>query len=113
MQIDLLQHNAGPDTYYTSTFRNVLEDHMTYLRTHAKTQNLPINPSAAYKYESDLFGLLQHLSIPAHLHWLVMRMNDMTTPTQSTSALSKLIIPDLALVDRIRATHLTNKKMKN
>jgi len=46
-----------------------------------------------------------------HLHWLVMRMNDMTTPTEATKSIDHLLVPDFRTVERIRQSHVTTRRL--
>jgi len=111
MQIDNLMIAAGPSIYYSQSFRDVLEDHLTYLKNHSTTNVLSIEPMKAYKYEFDLYSLLREYNIPTHLHWLVMRLNDMVSPTDATVKIDHLIIPDFSTVDRIRQSHVTTRRI--
>lgn len=111
MKVDSLMRNLGASIYYDPDFRNVLEAHMTYLRTHPTTVTLNIDPSKAYKYEFDLFSLFAEMNIPTYLHWLTMRMNQMTAPTDATRELDFLLVPDQTTVSRIAQSHRTTRKI--
>lgn len=102
MTVENFVINMGPDVYYSDKFRDVLEDHMTYLRTHPETGMTVITPGEANQWQGDFFGLLQDKGRPAHLHWLIMRMNGYTSPLQFTSDMIAFIEPNPAVVDRIR-----------
>jgi len=102
---------SGPNIYYTAELRRVLEDHLTYLKNHASTNVIGIEPIKAYKYEFDLYSLLNEYNVPMHLHWLVMRMNDMTTPTEATKSIDHLLVPDFRTVERIRQSHVTTRRL--
>lgn len=105
--IDRLMIESGPEVYYTAAFRRVLEDHLTYLRDHDRTTVLDVEPSDAVKYQHDLQGLLLKYRIPTHHHWLVMRLNGMTSPTEMDDTHLRLMIPPQDAVDRIRQLHNT------
>ena len=102
----------GAEVYYSAEFRNVLEDHMTYLREHSENSVQSIEPNIAYKYIGDLTGVLHHYRVPYHLHWVVMRMNNMTSPVDYRDTMLSLIIPSFSAVDKIRAAHKTQSKLK-
>lgn len=104
--------DPGADVYYTAEFRNVLEDHMTYLRNHAENTVLSIEPNIGYKYLGDLAGVLHHYRIPYQLHWVVMRMNNMTSPIDYRDTMLTLDIPSFSAVDKLRTTHKTQSKLK-
>ncbi len=107
MQINSMQVSFGPNIYYDPVFRNVLEDHMSFLRTHPGTKILNIEPIYAYKYEGDLSGLLTQYRIDVKLHWIIMRMNNYYSFSENNENLSSLIIPDGDSIERIRESHKT------
>lgn len=90
--VDSLLTAQGTGVYYTDAFRNVLEDHMTYLRNAASTTVMNVDPIKAYRFEFDLNGLLLDMGIPLYLHWLVMRMNNYSSPQQVPADLTTLLI---------------------
>lgn len=109
MNIDALATSTGDDLFYDKGLMIVFEDHLTYLRKSSDTKIITIESQVAYKYEGDLFGLLYHYSYPKQLHWLIMRMNGITTPTDTTFKLSTLLIPNPQTVDRIKNVYNTRK----
>lgn len=111
MSINELMLSAGPNIYYDDSFRNVLEDHLWYLKNHASTNVLSIEPIKAYKYEYDLYGLLNSYSINMNLHWIIMRLNNMTDPTEVTRDLKMLLIPDIRVIEQIRQSHMTTRRI--
>ena len=111
MQIDQLMLQEGGTTYYDNTFRGVLEDHMTYLRTHPTTTVLTVDAGKAHKFEFDIFGLLADYGISAHLHWLIMRMNNLVDPTKFGLQFESLLIPNVNTVDQIRQSHMTTRRL--
>lgn len=111
MQVNNLMNDSGPLDYYDPAFRQVLEDHLTYLREHPSTTILTIEPARAYKYEADLFSLLSAYSVPVHYHSLIMRMNKMVVPTEATKDLRSLLVPEFSIVERIRQAHVTTRKV--
>lgn len=111
MKIDDLLTSPGSSIYYDEGFRRVLEDHMTYLREHSTTATINLDASVVYKYEFDFFGLLAAYRVPAHLHWVVMRMNKLRCPTEAGLEIDQLLIPDATVVDRIRQSHMTTRRV--
>jgi hypothetical protein len=105
MNVDSLMFNPGSDIYYDAGFRVVLEDHMTLLRNDSTTQIIDVAPMDAYVYEADLFGLLSKYGVAPYLHWLTMRMNDMTSPSENDLKLTQLLIPYQGNIDKIRQSY--------
>lgn len=113
MLIDSLMTNEGPSIYYNETFRLVIEDHLKYLREHKETVPIIIEPAYAYKYEGDLFGLLSAYNIPFEMHWIIMRINKMTAPTQTDDLLTNLLIPNKTVIERIKNVYMTKDRITN
>ena len=111
MSIDSLMAIQGASVYYGPSFRNVLEDHLTYLKGLDSTTVINVEPIVAYKYEFDLYSLLFYYDIPMHLHWLVMRLNGFTSPTEATADITSLLIPDSTVVDQIRQSHMSTRRV--
>ncbi len=107
MNINSLQIDDGSNIYYDEVFRNVLDNHYTFLKTTGKVNNLNIEPVYADKYEGDLSGLLTHYKIPLVYHWVIMRLNDFTSFNENSASLVSLLIPDFDLVEQIRQVHRT------
>lgn len=107
MPIDQLQVNTGAAIYYDAGFRRVLETHMGLLRNLASTQLVQIEAQLAYKYEFDFYGLLQEKGVAEHLHWVILRVNDMVDPREFKSTMDRLYVPAAEVVDSIRKLHMT------
>lgn len=99
--LDKLYKDVPAAIYCDESFLDVLEDHMTYLRTAATTHTLSVTPSDANVYAFDLSGLLFKLGIPARLHWVIARMNGFKSLTENDETLTQLIVPDALTVDNI------------
>ena len=110
LSINNLMVNEGPAIHYDAAFRIVIEAHLRLLREHPNTSYMDIEPQKAYKYEFDLYGLLYSLNIAPHYHWIVMRVNDLTTPSDFTHEMIRLILPSAGVIDSIRNTHVATYK---
>lgn len=110
--IDSIMVNEGPSVYYNFNFRVVLESHLTYFRSNVGTKSQPILPNAAYRFEGDLYGLLHSLGIPSEYHWFIMRINDYTSPQETTSELSSLLIPDYSAIEKIRQLFMVTQALQ-
>lgn len=111
MNVENLMIDMGADVYYTPEFRDVLEDHMDYLRKHPATSTFLIKPELAYQWRGDLFGLLLKLNKPTYLHWVIMRMNNYTSPLQFKQDTLILMEPSAAVVDKIRQTAMSTPRI--
>lgn len=110
MEINNIAIDEGPSIYYRDSFRAVLEDHLGYLRGHEETTVYTIEPNIAYQWTADLFGFLNSKAVPAYMHWIIMRMNNMTSPTEMGEKVQTLLVPSsktlstLAKIQRVKGS---------
>ena len=102
MPIVNLMVDSGPTLLYGADVHVTLESHMSFMRAHPSTSMLQLDPRDAYKYEADLNGLLEHLKVPLELHWIIMRLNDYTSPYEFQSDTEALMIPPESVVKSIK-----------
>lgn len=113
MKIDEIASPSGADVYYDRLFRVVIEDHMTFLREHPQTSMIEVSSYLAYKYEGDFFGLLEQLNQPAQFHWIIMRMNKLTSPVYSENTINSVLVPAVDVIERIRSVFVNINKITN
>jgi hypothetical protein len=106
--INALMFDPGPSVYYTDGFRQVLEDHMTYLRQHQSTQVMAVSPRAAWENDQDLFGFLQLVNLQPQFHWVTMRMNNFSSPTEFGTSVTQLLIPSSVVLEQLRSAYMTS-----
>lgn len=109
--IDSKMLDQGSDAYYSDDLRNVLEDHMTYLRTIASTIAMQVTPMQAVKYRMDMGGLLNDLRVPVQLHWVVARMNNFNSLSVVPEDLVQLLVPDVREVAQLMQSHTTTQRL--
>lgn len=112
MSINKRMLSEGVALYYSEAWMRMIESHMTYLRTVSVNNVVDVEPHQAYKYEGDLYGLLNHLKVQPQYHWLTMRLNDMSSPSELTSETKTLILPNFDVIEKLRQVfQTTNKKI--
>lgn len=109
--VDSLMTPDGAAVFYSDGLRNVLEDHMTYLRTHPTTRSLDVSPKQAERFEYDLIGLLNELQIPMYMHWVVARTNNFDSLNKVPADLVSLLIPDHKEVAKLQQTYQISTKI--
>ncbi|ARV76738.1 hypothetical protein PHABIO_107 [Pseudomonas phage Phabio] len=112
-----LMAQPGPELFYDPKFRLMVETHINILRNHFVTrEDIPANHY--YQYEGDFYGFLVGRSIPAHLHWVYMRVNGMTNPNQFAKDLRNyytgmvkptLLIPNDGVLSDIQRMYVSLK----
>jgi hypothetical protein len=108
-----LMINEGSAVYYDSGFRQMLEDHLSYLKDHPQTESVEINPSSAHKGHGDLVSVLQDYAIEPRFHWIIMRLNGYTSPMEYQSDRLVLKIPQASLIDGLTRVYRVNRKLAN
>ena len=111
MKVDQYLTESGSSIYYDNDFRNVLEDHMTFLRNHPLTSVITLDANKVYQFEFDLFGLFRFYQIPVQLYWLTMRMNNRVSPQDNVKNIEILLVPDHNTVAQIAQSHTTTKRI--
>lgn len=110
-----LHHDLFPETtqpkYYEDAFRNILEAHLSYLRGHSTTTYVSVDPGNAYKYEYNLYLLLESLNYPEHLHWLIMRLSGLTSPYDMRENFTTLVVPDQNIVEQLKSNASTINRL--
>lgn len=103
----------GPAVMYEESFRRVLEDHMSYLRDHPQTELVDIKNQVANKHHGDFVGVLHWYGLPKHLHWVVMRVNGLTSPSQYKSSITQIHVPSNGIIERLIKVHRANHKISS
>lgn len=104
---------GGPAIFYDPRFRNVLEDHMSFLRMHPSNRTIDIEPGIAYKYAGDFFGLMQQYGISSEFHWPIMRVNDYISPQDYKDTDLTFIRPDETILMRLSETFRSHNKIRS
>lgn len=80
MTFTILAETDKPQSVnYHLEFRQIFEDHLSYLRV-TNVSYSEIDEQLAYKYEGNFYGFLLELGIPIHMHWVYLRINNMVNP---------------------------------
>lgn len=107
MQIDNLMYSEGSLDFYDPSFRDTLEAHITYLRAASNSYTINVSLIDTVVYNQDLFGYLIRYKVPAYLHWLVMRMNNLFSPYGFNESFTILLIPSSKDVEILRQSWKT------
>ncbi len=111
MSINAKYINAGQDVWYDPSFKAVLEDHMTYLRTHKDTRVQLLEPNSVIKYRFDLYSLFLVYGIEPKYHWTIMRVNKLNSPIDDISDLEYILVPSATEINRI-LSHYNSRNRK-
>lgn len=90
------------DTYVDSPlFRNLIEDHLTWLINHANNSVKPVTAHQIEVYDFDWIGLLRELQISPDLHYATIRMNGGKSFTDIPSDLRSLKVPGANVIQNL------------
>lgn len=98
--IDTLAVPPGADVWYSDDFRNVLEDHMTLLRSNVG-QYVRVEEFDLIKYQFDLYGLYRQYQVAEEHLWPTMRLNGLSDPTNVPQDLQGFYTPNIQLLSQI------------
>lgn len=102
-------HPIIDNTYNDPGFFILLESHLTYLRTKNNVTAVTITQHQGYKFEGDLYGLLNDLSIEKKYHYIVMRVNYYLSSADYLGDRDSLLIPDLNEVELLKQIYDSKK----
>lgn len=91
--------------YYKNEIRVLLESHVEFIKNHSSTTVERVMSSLTYKYEGDFYGLLMALKIPIEYHWITMRINGYSSPTEMSGEKIAFLKPDFTLIEQIINIH--------
>lgn len=111
MTVLSMMAQPGPDIYHSAMWRQLVETHLTWIRARRESDVVVIQPHIAYKYEGDLYGALTELRIPQHLHWTVMRVNGLYSPTEfKGDEQVALMVPTRETIQQLASIAATTQK---
>lgn len=102
--------DPGPEIFYTPQWRLIVESHLTWLRVGRQSEIVVIEPHLAYKYEGDLYGAMTDLKIPPYMHWTVMRVNGLFSPTAFLGEQTTLMVPSRETLQQLAALAGTTQR---
>lgn len=103
---------SGPSVYYTEAYQNMIEDHLLYLKKDGNYNLANVDVKVAQIAHLDLFHYLALMAVPNYLHWTIMRLNDMVSPTEFTYNTAFLYVPSESVLSTLISAHQAAEKKK-
>ena len=100
----------GPAVYYEPGFRQIVEDHLTYLRGHETTEKNSIRPRVAHGCQGDFYCVLSYYGIPREHHWLTLRVNGLTSPLDYDSTMDQMLLCSPTTISRLVKMYRANRR---
>lgn len=101
---------VSSQVYMEEGFRNLIEDHLQSLKNHTDNLTIEVTPAEANRFEYNFYNLLRYKSVPYHLHWIVLRMNDRISPFDSCKDIQSFIQPDENVINVLLSYYNTIPK---
>lgn len=101
--------DSGPDHYYDPRFHKIIEDNIAIIRTGVSTNTLALKTYHAELYKGQFYSLLTEYRIPVYLHWITLRLNNLTSPHDYAGSLT-ILLPDFTIVENLLNTFRTRYK---
>jgi len=107
-KLDSLQV-ATPDEYTLSEgYNTFLQSMVGYIRNDPNTRAITIDPEVGYLYKFDLTAFLLSQSVELEDHRLIMMVNGISSRHQIDETMTSLLIPNQALVARLKQIYRTS-----
>lgn len=100
----------GDPNFYTSKYRQMIEDHIIFLRNHKTNSIVTLAPMVSFKYAADFYGLLFHLKVPMEYHYAILRLNNYRNPSDFQGTEESILICDTELLKRLTNTLKTQTR---
>lgn len=102
--------NASFNMYYHRDFMSMIEYHLPHIRSLSTTETHSVDPVKRHVYEGDFYGYLTVHSIPHHLQWITLRLNDLHNPIEFVDQ-DTLLIPATSVIEEFARAYRTEKKI--
>jgi hypothetical protein len=102
--------DPGAAVYYEPGFRQIVEDHLTFLRSHDTTESSSIRPRIANACHGDFYCVLSHYNIPREFHWINLRINGLTSPLDYDSSMNQMLLCSPLTIKRLVKMYRANRR---
>ena len=97
---------TSPAAYtLTSEYKTYIESLRQFLRTHESTRRISISPEVGNLHKFDLTSFLLTQAVPLEDHYMIMRMNNMTSRHEFDEYVLQLLVPDQLLVSQLKQAY--------
>lgn len=108
LTISGLQIPIGNVNYYSTGFRNLIENHVIYLQTNPTTRIVQLLPYDEYKYQGDIYALFYKLGVSQDQWWVTLRVNGLHSPLDYAGNLGTILLPAKSTTDALLTAYLNS-----
>lgn len=109
--IENLIKSVSSDMNDTVEFKNLIEDHLTFLINHPGNSVINVTAHQIEVYDFDWIGLLMDLQIAPNLFYAIIRMNGGNNLTDVPKELRSLRIPNPSVIQNLETLSLGVKRI--
>lgn len=105
--------NSGPMIYYGDRFRQMVEDHLTYIQQMSTTSVRVIaqdEMAVLNRYVGDFYGFLDAIGYERRYFWTILRINGFRCRFDLDLTLTQFLLPDWSFIDKL--AQLSKEKRK-
>lgn len=102
--------SAPRDFTLTTRYRANIDTLRGYFKQHPQTELITIPAEEAYLYRGDLTGLLLARGIPLEDHYLIMRVNELTSIHSIEAETITLTVPSPDTINQFKKNYLQGIK---
>lgn len=88
-------------------YLNMMESHLTYLRTVDAVKVSAVSEHQGYKFEGDFYGLLDDLMVDKEYHYTTLRLNGYESTTDFKGDVTHILIPNFSTVNLLKNIYQT------
>ena len=110
MQINNIQ-SSFDQIYFDHNFLVMIESHLTYLKTVGNVRLTEVSNHQNYKFEGDLFGLLDDLHVPKNFHYITARVNGYENSADFQGDKQYLLLPDGNEIEQLKTIYQTKNNL--
>lgn len=93
--------DTGAEFYHTLAWRNFIEQHIPLILAQPDNTIATITPQQHTAYKYNVTGLLLALGVRYPMHYIVMRLNNITDTYSDTTKKSQLLIPSPKYIEKL------------
>lgn len=105
--------SAGSLIYYSTRFRQMVEDHLLYIQAMPTTQIRAISErelAIQNRFQGDFYSFFNALGIERRYHWTIMRINGFRSCFDLDLSVTHFLTPDWSFIDKLAQLSKEKKK---
>lgn len=93
--------NTPEDIAKDVNYYEVMENHLSFMKTHRNTRTITVGMDQAAIYKGDFYGLLNSLHVDKKYHYPIMRVNGLLSSSDYDGVLTEILQPGEDVINDI------------